>query len=265
MVQLDKNQCHQVYNLYKKELFFFPLIAAVIQGRQEGAVFVDDPLYPTQVYVEHHFGFSQVFGKRKECFEKALKSYLIGGALFGSEKVRMYGVGAPEFLQEVDPRISVSWRQRASMNVINSPTMPSDERTAMIKGVKTRKAIESDLTLLQKQFDVVERFWNTSDDFISKSNAIVSIVDEMPVSICYAAAEAENHVEIDIFTLPEYRKQGVGRQTVLKFVEHCQRINLKPLWDCYTNNKGSVALRDSLGFSLLSDPYPFYTICKVTT
>jgi RimJ/RimL family protein N-acetyltransferase len=37
---------------------------------------------------------------------------------------------------------------------------------------------------------------------------------------------------------------------------------VSPLWDCFTNNAGSMALARSCGFRPIGPAYSFYTISK---
>jgi RimJ/RimL family protein N-acetyltransferase len=86
----------------------------------------------------------------------------------------------------------------------------------------------------------------------------------MPASICYSAAEADHRVEIDVLTLPEYRNRGLARHAVMTFVERCFSFSLHPLWDCFTNNAGSMRLCQAVGFTAVKAPYPFFTINRVS-
>ncbi len=77
MIRLEKCSYEPIYNLYQLGESFFPLIAAVLLNEQDGAVYVDNPNSPSQAYVEHTFGFAQVFGNITADFEKELALYLL--------------------------------------------------------------------------------------------------------------------------------------------------------------------------------------------
>ena len=101
---------------------------------------------------------------------------------------------------------------------------------------------------IENQFGVVGRFWRTPEEFILKAHAVVVFVNEEPAAICYAAAVADGRAEIDVLTWPEYRHLGLGKLVVMRFNQQSQAQGLAPLWDCFTNNAGSIALCQTIGF-----------------
>jgi hypothetical protein len=113
---------------------------------------------------------------------------------------------------------------------------------------------------VEKEFGVTTRFWSTKEDFVQYARAVVALVDGTIAAICYAAAQAERRLEIDVFTIPALRGHGIAHTTVIEFVKRSLNDGLTPLWDCFTNNVGSVALCTSVGFVPEGKPYPFFTI-----
>ena len=77
MVKLEKQDYERAYALYKKEDLFFPLISSVLLDIQDGIVLADSRDEMTQIYVNHHFGFSQLFGKCNPDFEEKLQQFLL--------------------------------------------------------------------------------------------------------------------------------------------------------------------------------------------
>jgi GNAT superfamily N-acetyltransferase len=259
MVKLDQVQCFPVYEKYRWGQYFFPLIGAVLLGEQDGVVYADNAVAPVQFYVEHALGFAQVFGDFCPTFEEALENYLLIEKRFAAPKVRLYTPHLPWFLTAPAYDSLRSFRQRffidprkASENLLNGAGQESELDA---NGVDARNVDE-----IEKLFGVVGRFWRSPTDFICKAYAVVGSHRGQPVCICYAAAEADRRVEIDVLTLPEFRNLGAGKFAVKRFVKRCFEQSLIPLWDCFTNNSGSMQLCRSVGFSATHPPYPFYTI-----
>jgi GNAT superfamily N-acetyltransferase len=115
---------------------------------------------------------------------------------------------------------------------------------------------------VDRLFGVITRFWPSPEDFIKKAGAVLARVQDEPAAICYAAAVADNCAEIDVLTRPEFRRMGVGRFAVLEFIRQCLAGGRRPLWDCFSNNAGSMALCRACGFVPVANPYPFFTINK---
>ena len=262
MIKLKKGNNNLAYNLYKGEKFFFPLIAAVLLDEQDGVVYADNPDSPSQVYVEHCFGFSQLFGEIGIKFSQQMEDYLLVGRGFHSEKVRLYAPQVPDFLLKSNKKVSLSQRQRFTLNY---KLFLNRKRTVLNKDENHIQLCDvgfEDVKLIEDRFNVVNRFWRNPRDFIERSNPCLVFYNNEPASICYAAATADGNAEIDVLTLPEFRKLGLAGYVLTRFIEKCQSIGIRPLWDCFTNNAASMALANSMGFIPWNSPYSFFTINK---
>lgn len=244
-----------------KKNFFFPLIAAVLLNEQEGVVYADDNKSPTQAYVEHAFGFAQIFGASVNSFELELEDYLLFSKCFNSPKIRLYTPFMPKFIELPKYKEHCSYRQRF---VISALDLLHDKETTheLKKNISIREVDSNNISHVNNKFDVVGRFWRNKSDFVQKSKASIVYYKGDAASICYSAATANNCVEIDVFTLPEYRRLGLAKLGVVNFVNRCFTLSLSPFWDCFTNNTGSMKLCTSVGFIVQQEPYPFYTFNK---
>lgn len=259
MIRLEKNSYEQIYQLYLSCKFFFPLIASVLLDEQDGVVYVNNRNAPSQVYVEHAFGFAQIFGTVDPDFEQKLEHYLLLDKNFNSDKVRLYAPYAPEFIVKSQHEPLRSYRQRfvlsADYQMDKSTVLMQSDKKISFAGVN-----QTNIHLMENQFGLVSRFWRNATDFVQKSNAVIVLYDGEIASICYAAAQANNCTEIDVLTLPNYRNLGLANKAVLCFISHCYELGLTPLWDCFTNNSGSMMLCKSVGFKAMNEPYSFFTI-----
>lgn len=259
MVRLSCAQYAAANIIYLKHGAHFPLIAAVLSDAQDGVVHADREENPTQVYVEHAFGFAQVFGKPVPAFEQALKRYLLVDKAFSCAKVRLYAHYCPGFLQVSEFDGLHSWRQHFQLSNARMETI-GNATEVPVKGLALVYADASHVDLIEEVFGVVGRFWRTRDDFARQSKAVLALVEGRAAALCYAAAVAGGRAEIDVFTLPAYRHLGLAKAVVHMFNQRCLEQNVLPLWDCFTNNTASMALCQSTGFAPLGDPYPFFTI-----
>lgn len=242
--------------LYREHGAYFPLIGAVLSDSQDGVVYADSSISPRQVYVEHAFGFAQVFGASTPTFEASLRHYLLIDRAFSSAKVRLYTPFFPSFLDIPEYDQLRSWRQHFRLSDVDL-LMEFDEKppdTSLVNvDIECVGAVEA-------SFGVVSRFWRTPKDFVDKSNAILALVSGTPAALCYAAAVEDGLAEIDVLTLPHWRNRGLAAATVRVFNKRCLSQDVLPLWDCFTNNAASMALCRSAGFSPLGAAYPFFTI-----
>jgi hypothetical protein len=247
--------------LYRASEVRFPLIGAVLLNSQDGVVYTDNAVSPGCAYVEHAFGFAQVLGRPTAEFESTLERYLLVDKCFTAPKIRLYTPWLPGFL--ADPRYYSlrSFRQRFILDPsslcggessgASSPLAP--DREVVVVG-------DSNVTSIEQAFGVTCRFWRSTSDFAKAAHAVVVMNRGQPASLCYAAAEADREVEIDVLTRPEHRRLGLGRCAAIHFARRCLEGGLEPLWDCFANNVASVQLCQSVGFASRLPPYPFYTI-----
>ncbi len=261
MVRLPPSQHPAAHALYLDHDTYFPLIAAVLSGEQDGVILADREKNPNQVYVEHAFGFAQAFGRPVPAFERALQCYLLIDRAFSSTKVRLYTPHYPSFLQASEYDGLRSWRQHFELDTIHTGTTTLAKEPP-VKGLVLVYADATHVNLIEDNFGVVGRFWRTPNDFARYSNAVLAFVEGQPAALCYAAAVAGGRAEIDVLTLPAYRQLGLAKAVVHSFNQRCLAQNVLPLWDCFTNNTPSVALCRSIGFIPLSDPYLFFTISR---
>lgn len=260
MVRIEKSGYEAIYKIYLSSEIFFPLIAAVLLVRQDGVVYADDATAPSQAYVEHAFGFSQVFGKTVDSFEQDLERYLLVDKDFKPAKIRLYAPYLPNFLALPKHEPMRSYRQRFIIDAESANA--HDAHSELGEKISLCGVDTSNVSLIEEKFGVVGRFWRNSAEFIQGANAVVVLHEGEPASICYAAAEADHRAEIDVLTLPEYRNCGLGSVAVNEFVTRCFKLSVSPLWDCFTNNAGSMMLCRSVGFFAIRGHYPFYTINK---
>lgn len=241
--------------LYSASAPFFPLIAAVLDGAQKGVAFGNDAECPTEIYVEHSFGFSQLFGQPQEEFEKAFEQYLLEERAFAAPKVRLYTPLVPYFFQNGAYSQLRSERQRFHPGGKTSPPLPTGNSASDIRGITAEL-----MPQVAKAFPLTGYFWPDAEAFLAHSMAQVVYADDEPAAICYAAAVADGKAEVDIFTVPEFRGRGYATQAGSAFIEYCAARDIEPLWDCFTNNAGSMRLAGRLGFVPSGAPYQFFTI-----
>lgn len=261
MFKLDIKMRATALEKYQQENLFFPLIGAVLNNAQDGNIYADDSSSPSQVYVEHSFGFSQIFGESSPAFEQELEKYLLYNKSFNAEKVRLYGTCVPGFLKDDCYKDLRSYRQRFFY--------PNDARQKSEHVIKNASSslsfnvgkLDSSI-FFEERFGIATRFWRDVDEFNSKAYPVFVYHEGETAGICYAAAIFKDSAEIDVFVLPEFRDKGVGKVAVSYFINTALEHGINPLWDCFTNNVGSMALCNSLGFQPASSAYPFYTITK---
>lgn len=239
-------------DLYSKMQYRFPLIAAVLEGRQRGVVWANSTDNPTHFFVVNNFGFCQEFFSLFDTdFFRQILEYINSTE---RPKLRMY---APlphmeEFLRSTN---FASKAERCQYLVLGG--VP--EQSIVDSRLFIRDFTVNDLCRTDFGLALTSRYWDGEEDFLRNTVAVGAFDGDIPVGIWYAACVAMGRAEMDAFVADEYRKRGLGLRMALGFIARCRERGLVPSWDCYSNNEPSMRLAKKIGCEL-SFSYAFYNI-----
>lgn len=253
---LEKERYPDAKAQYLHEERFFPIISAVLDQEQDGVVYTNNSRCPSSFFIEHKFGFSQMFGIRDTAFYQGLSKYLFIDQAFQPSKIRSYSPKHDDFFYN---RAELS--ERCQFRLVDDSKLVQElnYKDTKVEDVTLDNAEEIEHVF---KLDLFNRFWRCKEDFVKHGIAKVLRYKEEPVSICYAAAVADGIAEIDVSTFPEFRQHSFGRFVSSVFIRACLDSSIIPNWDCFTNNIGSMRLAKSLGFVKYGEPYAFFTLNK---
>ncbi len=97
--------------------------------------------------------------------------------------------------------------------------------------------------------------WRSLDDYLENGcgASLTAQHGTRLVSACFAAFVAGGAAEASVLTQPTYRRRGLATLTAAGFVEESLRHNLRPSWECFSDNLPSLKLAENLGFKAQSD------------
>lgn len=222
----------------------FPIIQAVIEGVQQGQIFRNAR---KDYWVLHKAGFSEVF------FNDDDGNELVDFIMENNSLLKYFHIyNPPEKLVGIfktKPEI-FNIRERGRMQLKYEDRQNSDLSYPVQNGYTSMEVTRENIDLLTVfNLDLANKFWNGNEDFVK--NALgVFIQDEQnnPVSLCYAAAVADQKAEIDVVTSDQHRGKGLAKSVVATFIENCVSKKIIPNWDCFKENLGSLAIALKLGF-----------------
>jgi len=253
---LEKENYPIAKEYYLREKRFYPLVSTVLNQEQDGVVFANHRHRPDSFFVEHKFGYSQIYGAIDTSFYKGLRKYLFIDKAFHPQKIRSY---APDHSDFFHGYAEISERCQFHLIDDSKLVLKPYHGDIMVEDVTDQNAEDVDQVF---KMDLFNRFWGSKEDFLTHGIAKVLKYKGKPASICYASAVADDVVEIDVATLPEYRRHNFGRFVCSAFIRACLDSKIIPNWDCFTNNIGSMRLAESLGFAKYGEPYAFFTLNK---
>lgn len=120
------------------------------------------------------------------------------------------------------------------------------------------------LSQLQPQEELlswIEKNWGSITTFLEKGIGCYCLYNGAPVAWSLTDCMNGDRCEIGIYTVPEYRGQGLATLTVAATVEQCLSAGLTTIgWHCDTDNVGSWKVAEKVGFEHVKDYVLYY--CK---
>lgn len=254
---IDKPFRNHLLGVYRQRERCFPLIMAVLSGRQEGTIHANDPKAPSCFFVVHRFGFSELCGTPDAGFADALAQHLFVEQSFEPAKIRCYAPENADFFRRFPARCAES--QRVQLCLPGPVNKPKGSDGAEPEAITAENVDEINAAL---GLDLFGRFWKSRSDFLTYAIGSAIRHEGRFASVCCSAAIEDGILEIDVATLPEARNKGLGKLVAYDCIQTALGRGMIPNWDCYTNNDASMRLASSLGFQPAGAPYPFFTIAR---
>lgn len=261
---LPKKQYSKVLSSYKEQKYFFPIIGAVLENTEHGYVLVNSLEDYTSVFVIHKFGFSQYIeiDKKNDNFLEELIYSIFDKNKFlkelGIPKIRIYYSGSifTNKIKNTDNNLYETTK-RTRLNIskkINKLDELDNEFTFERLSNKNILKVDKELNL-----NLCNRFWNNCDDVIEKSCANIMLKKDEIVGICYFAAISNHFGEVDVLIKDVYRGKNYSYYLLNNFLMKLQDTEEKALWDCYSNNLGSMKLAMNSYFDIQYE-YDFFIV-----
>jgi RimJ/RimL family protein N-acetyltransferase len=247
------------YYLYKtKDKTAFPLINAVIEGLQDGIVFSDE-LHDHALFVLHKSGFSKLIYEDRIDFRALL--FLIDESDKIPQYFHVYDADQTliKFCEDRQDQLNIKVRKRLQLRFEKKEIKYSSQNDLAPFRIE-RISMQNFDKLFEFNIELDTKFWRSKMDFIKNGFGFCVFSDEGdPVSICYSACIANQTVEIDVATLPQFQNKGLASWVVNSFIEHCIENDIYVNWDCFEDNYGSLRTAKRIGFIQVAK-YDFLSI-----
>jgi RimJ/RimL family protein N-acetyltransferase len=255
--KLDENDFEKMLPLYLNKEVIFPLILSVIQKKQRGWVFVNNPVEPVSAIIVTKSGFMQLVGTEND---KGFESDVFEFFKLPNPDLPTYLLWyLPSFQaqKKLDEYIPQYVRRRERVRFVFKNQI---ENLVQCRPGFSVRFLERDLIQKVEHFnlDIGSRFWSSIDDFLENGIGACVIKDDEIVSLCYSACIVNNLAEVDVVTQEEYRGMGLAVIAAQNFMSECVRRGITPTWDCFVNNVPSMRLAILLGYTK-TVAYPFYS------
>jgi len=251
MRELKNSEFSNVNQLLNEEKVHCTFAYAVVEGKQQGRIYVDNITEPTCCLIICRSGKYLVAGDTNStAFNEFLSEYLFNRGNH-SNYFDLYSSSHKLVakLDEIlgDNAVKLS-RQVFQWDSSNLSSM-SKWSEMLPEGFELRKMNAALFEKYSKELDSsYNDLWGTADNFVSNGFGFCILKDNEFVSVCNTYYVREGFAEIDIVTKDEFRRQGYALITCSEFIKYCVRNNIEPVWDCDNGNENSKILARKLGF-----------------
>ncbi|HEY9075231.1 MAG TPA: GNAT family N-acetyltransferase [Anaerolineaceae bacterium] len=230
---------------------------AICDGYNKGRVFTDRAQNPRVALVWSSVGYLCLAGEIGEAgnvddLHRTLTEILIPASLAGGE-TSLILIASPS-----------AWKERfASLlpgrNMIEIFRQPFAFNPALFMNLP-RPEIPVGMRLIPIDAMLAEKAgilasWASLNDFLSNGIGYALLDGEAVASICTSVFTSRERVEIDVQTAEPYRRRGLATIVASALIEESLRRGRQPNWECFWDNRPSIALAGRLGFTPLP-PYP---------
>jgi hypothetical protein len=234
----------------------FPLIDAVVLGKQEGKTYSLSTEAYEATFILHKaaFGYLEIDGDKKKAFDDFLgfvKSNTELPAyfhLYEFDADLASSIDATGLKYKLRDRIQLQYKSKAV------------EQTRNPEFTIRLLQADDEQSLTENKLDNYKTFWPSYSEFLAGGYGTCAINKAGNIlSVCYTAAVGEMAAEVDIITAPESRGKGLGRATTMAYIEESLRRNLIPNWDCFADNLASYEVALKTGFEV-TKKYTFLSL-----
>lgn len=229
MNKLNKSEYNRVAPLLKDIKHNRALIFSIIDSNLNANIFVDNQHNPKAALLLWEFSFLLGLEENNE-FNKNIYDYILNNTIQSTED--------SELILFLDikswPNLVKLLNEQGCITIKRKMFSFSPDK--FHKLTKVLSELPHDLTL------------STIDINASKNIGFCVKKDNKIISSCISVAVGANEAEIDILTDENYRKRGLATIVATAFINHCLNNDMLPVWSCWPERKGSIALANKLGF-----------------
>ena len=226
---------------------------SIMEGLQQGEVYVDNKDNPSVALIWHYCGFAYIVGKYDMDSIRDIQKMMHNPSRWYSNRMVLQ-TGTDSKLQEMILSDSaINKRERYIFNYVNENiSMPE------FADCNLREITAENYDLLYGQ--IIPSFsWESKERFLRNGYGYCLMKDKKFLASAFSSGISKDYVDIGVETAGEFRGKGYGKIVALAMVKETLRRKKKPAWACDTLNEGSMRLACSVGFEVCGT-HPWYKI-----
>ncbi len=228
----------------------YPL--SMLEGTQEGEIFVDDVERPTVALLWHYCGFANIAGDYNESFIKEVLDRMQAPTESHSRRLALQ-TEEDDSLQDI--LLKAPWVAKHERYVF---TFAGEKNEISHAGKARPEPITSDNYELMRGRIVPTFSWQSKDTFMKNGFGYFLIEDGQMAACAFSSGISREYVDIGVEAAEDYRGKGYGRIVAAAMVEETLRRGKTPVWGCDIRNEASMRLACSVGFEIVGT-HPWYS------
>lgn len=271
MILLQKENFGKLFDPIKTVKINNLFARAIIEGRVEGKIFVDNEVDPQSFYVLHPYGMSLLFGDfTNAAFNSEFRNYMLNTSRQRQKDewmqvfpdgwnavIESFGL-IPPTDSKSDTKIEVE--RRVNFKFDKDIYLSNKEKYTvsdpLIKVIPTDKAIYEQM----KGAVIPSCFWDSGERFVKEGFGFSAFYGDELASTAFSAFVIDDKLELGIETREQFRGKRTAYSACCGLIDYCLTNGFEPVWACRMGNVGSYKLAEKLGFVKSLD-VPYYKLC----
>lgn len=228
-------------------------VYSVIDGKQQGKVFVNHVDNPSAGLVVNRGGCYYVFGDVTDVvFNHDLVAYLRDP----SNHARFFDL----YLSSNEWLSFLKWELDGNVVQLKRSHYMFEEMSSKLQDVEVPEAFQLRLIdeyLFDKYRDEIDNsysyLWGSSANYLKDAFGYCLLSNDDFVSVCNTFYVDGKFIAPDIMTVDEYQKRGLATIVCSFFIRRSVELGLTPYWDCDAGNEASNRLAQTLGLRHVGD------------
>ena len=241
-VLAEANACEKVYPY------------SIIEGNQQGRIFVDSTQDINTALFWHYCGFAHLAGAPNQKFlEDVIR--LVKREYEKEQRACILHINEPEWITYFSDIEEVKKKERYVFSFNKEKYTPCHK---VLRNDFSIQEIDRAILLGLKGRIIPSFSWDSNEAFLKKGKGFVVLHQSEIVTVVFSAAVGNGQVDIGIETNEKYRGQGFGKMIASKMIESILLHNDEPVWGCDLYNKGSKAIAEAVGFEVIKTHPVFF-------
>ena len=237
----EKGICNRVYPL------------SIVEGNQNGQIFVDSFENPICALFWHQCGFAYISGDPIENFLSEITALIRDEKRMNNRRFLLQ-VYNKDWERYFGKQTGITRAERYCFGFEKTERL--NKETVLADGYVMREIDE--LLLPRISGNIIPPFsWDSDIDFLHKGKGFCILYGNDIAATAFSSAVSHDEIDIGIETNEKYCKCGLATILAKRMIQYILEERKIPVWECHTKNIGSRSVAEKAGF-YLKGMHPFF-------